>query len=92
MSGFVSSEGQQKTTLEIMQIMPRVKHLGTRQREVMNRLLVRLLRDDSGVTSLRHFVATVALALAAAAASRPVAGVLASFLYRIHIIATLARP
>jgi Flp pilus assembly pilin Flp len=56
----------------------------------MSRLVVRLLRDDSGVTSLQYFVAAVGLAVAAVVASRPIAGVLASFLYRIHIIATLA--
>ena len=71
---------------------PKHRYLGTRQREVMSRLVVRLLRDDSGVTSLQYFVAAVALAFAAVAASRPIAGVLASFLYRVHIIATLARP
>ena len=68
------------------------RDLDTGRYEMMRQLVARLLRDDSGVTSLRHFVATVGLALVAAAAARPIAGVLGSFLYRIHIIATLARP
>jgi len=68
------------------------RYLGIGRRVAISRLVVRLLRDDSGITSLQYFVAAVALAFAAVAASRPIAGVLASFLYRIHIIATLARP
>lgn len=71
---------------------PNHKRLGIRQREAVSRFVVRLLRDDSGVTSLQYFVAAVALAFAVVAASRPIAGVLASFLYRVHIIATLAMP
>ena len=73
-------------------MMPDHKRLGIRHCGAFSRRVVRLLRDDSGVTSLQYFVAAIALALAAVAASRPNAGVLASFLYRIHIIATLARP
>jgi len=73
-------------------MMPNHKRLGTRQRQAMSRLVVRLLCDNSGVTSLRHFVAAVGLALAAAAAARPIAGVMASLFYRIHIIAMLAKP
>jgi hypothetical protein len=73
-------------------MMPNHKRLGVRQREAMSRFFVRLLRDDSGVASLQHFVAAVALAFAAVAASRPIAGVLASFLYRVQIVATLAMP
>jgi Flp pilus assembly pilin Flp len=55
----------------------------------MNRLVARLLRDDSGVTPLEYVAAAVALVLAACAVSRSVAGVLTSFLYRIHIVAAL---
>ena len=72
--------------------MPNNKRLGIRQCGAFGHLVVRLLRDDSGVTSLQYFVVAIALALAAVAASRPIAGVVASFLYRIHIIAMLAKP
>ena len=68
------------------------RRLGTRQLEVFGRLVVRLLREESGVTSLQYFVAAVALALGVVAAARPVAGILASFVYRVHVIATLAIP
>lgn len=71
---------------------PNLKYLGTRRREALSRLADRLLRDDSGVASLQYFVAAVVLALVAIAASRAIAGVLASFLYRIHVIATMAIP
>jgi len=60
-----------------------------RKHDAMNRLVARLLRDDSGVTPLEYVAAAVALALATFAVSRPVAGVLTSFVYRIHIVATL---
>jgi len=55
----------------------------------MNRLGVRLLRDDSGVTPLKYVAAAVALVLATFAVSRPIASVLTSFVYRIHIVASL---
>jgi len=64
---------------------PSHKRLGTRQREAM----VRLLRDETGVTTLEYVVAAVALALAAVAASRAIAGVLISYLHRIYLVVTL---
>ena len=57
--------------------------------DAMNRLVVRLLRDDSGVTPIEYVAAAVVLALAAVAASRSIVGVLTSFTYRVHIIASL---
>jgi hypothetical protein len=71
---------------------PNYRYLGARRREALSRLAVRLLREDSGVTSLQYFMAAVVLALVAIAASRSIAGVLESFLYRIHVIATMATP
>lgn len=71
---------------------PNCRHRGIHQRGVMTRLVIQLLRDDSGVTSTQNFVAIVALTLAAVAASRMIAVVLADLLYRIHVIVTLARP
>jgi hypothetical protein len=52
----------------------------------------RLLRDETGVTTLEYVVAGVALALAAAAASRVIAVVLRSYLHRIYLVATLPIP
>ena len=71
---------------------PNRNRLETRQRDVIGRFAARLLRDDSGVTSLRYFITVVSLALVLVAAARPIACILASFLYRAHVIATLAIP
>jgi len=60
--------------------------------KAMRRQVVRLLQDDSGLTFTRYFVAAAAPALMAVAVSRPIAAVLASILYRVHVIATLALP
>jgi len=73
-------------------MMPNHTRVGTWRRGAVRKLVVRLLRDDSGGTSLQYFVAVAALALALVAASRPIGGVVASFLYRIHVITMLARP
>ncbi len=73
-------------------MMPNHTLVRTRRRGAVRQLVVRLLRDDSGVTSLQYFVAVAVLALAVVAASRPIASVVASFLYRIHVITMLARP
>jgi len=64
----------------------------TRQRGTVSRLLIRLLRDESAVTTLEYVVAGVALALAAVAASRTIAGVLVSYLHRIYLVVTLPIP
>ena len=55
----------------------------------MNRLAIRLLSDETGVTMLEYVVAGVALALAAVAASRVIAGVLTSYLHRVYLVVTL---
>ncbi len=55
-------------------------------------LAKRLLRDESGVTTLEYVVAGVALALAAVAASRVIAGVLKNYLHRIYLVVTLPIP
>jgi Flp pilus assembly pilin Flp len=62
---------------------------GIHQREPMNRLAIRLLRDETGVTTLEYVVAGVALALAAVAASRAFSGVLADYLHRVYLVTTL---
>ena len=68
------------------------KRLRTCRREVMSRLAIRLLRDETGVTTLEYVVAAVALALAAVAASRAIAGVLKGYLHRIYLVVTLPIP
>jgi Flp pilus assembly pilin Flp len=55
-------------------------------------LVIRLLGDESGVTTLEYIVAGVAIALAAVAASRTIAGVLVSYLHRIYLVVTLPIP
>jgi Flp pilus assembly pilin Flp len=57
--------------------------------DAKNRLVARLLRDDSGVTPIENIVAVVSVGLATFVVSRSVAGVVTSFLYRIHIVASL---
>ena len=57
--------------------------------DAVNRLVARLLRDDSGVTPVEYVVAAAIFVLATLAVSRPAAGLLTSFAYRIHIVATL---
>ena len=68
---------------------PNHNHKRDRKHDAMNRLVVRLLRDDSGVTPLEYVAVAVAIGLATFAVSRSVAGVLTSFVYRIHIVASL---
>jgi hypothetical protein len=53
---------------------------------------LRLLRDETAVTTLEYVVAAVALALAAVAASRAIASVLVSYLHRIYLVVTLPIP
>jgi len=65
---------------------------GIRQREPMNRLAIRLLRDETGVTTLEYVVAGVALALGAVAASRAIGSVLVDYLHRIYLVVTLPIP
>ena len=60
--------------------------------EVINGLVRKLLRDETGVTTLEYVVAGVALALAAVAASRVIASVLKSYLHRIYLVVTLPIP
>ena len=54
--------------------------------------LVRLLRDETGATTLEYVVAAVGIALAGLAASRAIAGVLASYLHRVNLVVTLPVP
>jgi Flp pilus assembly pilin Flp len=56
------------------------------------RLVMRLVRDETAVTTLEYVVAAVALALAAVAASRIIAGVLKNYLHRIYLVVTLPIP
>jgi len=56
---------------------------------VVSRLVLRLLLDETGVTTLEYVVAGIALALATAGASRVIAGVLVSYIRRIYLIVTL---
>lgn len=58
----------------------------------MGRLVMRLVRDEAAVTTLEYVVAAVALALAAVAASRIIAGVLKNYLHRIYLVVTLPIP
>ena len=60
--------------------------------EVIIGLVRKLLHDETGVTTLEYVVAGVALALAAVAASRMIAGVLKDYLHRIYLIVTLPIP
>jgi Flp pilus assembly pilin Flp len=62
------------------------------QREALGRLVMRLVRDEAAVTTLEYVVAAVALALAAVAASRIIAGVLKNYLHRIYLVVTLPIP
>jgi Flp pilus assembly pilin Flp len=64
----------------------------TRERAAPGRLVLRLLRDETAVTTLEYVVAAVSLALAAVAASRIIAGVLKSYLHRIYLVVTLPIP
>lgn len=68
---------------------PDHEHQKTPQRGTTSPLVTRLLRNESGVTTLEYVVAGVALALAAVAASRGIAGVLVSYLHRIYLVVTL---
>jgi hypothetical protein len=63
-----------------------------RQRETVSRLAIRLLYDETAVTTLEYVVAGVALALAAVAASRVNASVLKNYLHRIYLVVTLPIP
>lgn len=63
-----------------------------RQREIVNRLAIRLLYDETAVTTLEYVVAAVALALAGVAASRVIASILKSYLHRIYLVVTLPIP
>jgi Flp pilus assembly pilin Flp len=62
------------------------------RREVIGGLVRKLLQDETGVTTLEYVVAGVALALAAVAASRVIAGVLKDYLHRIYLVVTLPIP
>jgi len=71
---------------------PDHKRLKIRQRGTMSRLVIRLFRDETAVTYTEYMVAALAIALAAVAASRVIAGVLANYLHRIYLITTLPIP
>ena len=68
------------------------KRLKTRQRGTMRRLVIRLLRDETAVTSTEYIVAALAVALGAVVASRAIAGVLINYLHRIYVVVTLPIP
>jgi Flp pilus assembly pilin Flp len=55
-------------------------------------MVVRLIRDETAVTTTEYVVAAVALALAAIAASRVLAGLLVDYLHRIYLVTTLPVP
>jgi len=63
-----------------------------RRREAASRLAIRLLRDETAVTTLEYVVAGIAMALAGVAASRVIASVLKSYLHRIYLVVTLPIP
>jgi len=63
-----------------------------RRREAVSRLALRLLDDETAVTTLEYVVAAVALALAGVAASRVIASVLIGYLHRIYLVVTLPIP
>jgi len=60
-----------------------------RRKGITDTHVSRLLRDEAGVTTLEYVVAGVALALAALAASRVLAGILIPYLHRIYVVVTL---
>jgi Flp pilus assembly pilin Flp len=66
--------------------------MNTGRRETVSRLVNRLLRDETAVTTLEYVVAVVAIALAAVAASRAIASVLIDYLHRIYLVVTLPIP
>jgi len=51
-----------------------------------------LFRDETAVTALEYVVATVAVAFAAVASARAIAGVLIVYLHRIYLVVTLPVP
>jgi Flp pilus assembly pilin Flp len=57
--------------------------------DAIRRLVVQLLRDDSGITPIENVVAVVSVGLATFVVSRSVACVVTSLLYRIHIVVSL---
>jgi len=63
-----------------------------RRHETVSRLAVRLLCDETAVTTLEYVVAGIAMALAGVAASRVIASVLKSYLHRIYLVVTLPIP
>ncbi len=63
-----------------------------RPREALSGLATKLFCDETAVTTLEYVVAAVALALAAVAASRIIAGVLKNYLHRIYLVVTLPIP
>ncbi len=71
---------------------PSYKRPETGGGETAGRLAIRLLRDETAVTTLEYVVAGVALALAGVAASRVLATVLKSYLHRIYLVVTLPIP
>jgi hypothetical protein len=71
---------------------PNQERGGIRRREAAGRLAIRLLRDETAVTTLEYVVAGVALALAGVAASRILASVLKNYLHRIYLVVTLPIP
>jgi Flp pilus assembly pilin Flp len=56
------------------------------------RLITRLVQEETGVTSLEYVMVTIAVALAAIAASRTLAEILVSYLQRVYLVVTLPIP
>jgi len=64
----------------------------TRGRATISPPVIRLLRDETGVTATEYIVATLAVALGAVAGSAAIAGILISYLHRIYLVVTLPIP
>lgn len=52
----------------------------------------KLLRDETGVTTVEYVVASLAIVFGALAASRAIAGVLIPYIHRIYLVVTLPVP
>ena len=57
-----------------------------------SRLFVRLLQDETGVTTTEYTIAAVAMVLAAIAASRVLTSIITPYLHRIYLVVTLPVP
>jgi len=62
------------------------------QPEPKSRLVLRLLRDETGVTTLEYVVAGASLAIAGVGACRLIGGVLVNIVHRVYLVVTLTTP